>query len=119
MRKGPTKSRAVNSTENRLTIHKLLRGGGTEPSPKQKILIDFLHRNYQKVAFANITELARETKVSEATIVRLAHMLGVDGYPSLQRAVRKIVSEELTTLERMQLSLDAHEFDQPIEQILK
>jgi DNA-binding MurR/RpiR family transcriptional regulator len=105
--------------EQPFTIQQLLRGDEKILSRKQKILIDFLHRNYQKVAFANISQLARETKVSEATIVRLSNLLGFDGYPSLQRAVRKIVAEELTTLERMQLSLDAREMDHPIERVLK
>jgi DNA-binding MurR/RpiR family transcriptional regulator len=111
--------RTKQSRDERPTIQQLLHGAGSVLSAKQKILVDFLHRNYQKVAFANITELARETKVSEATVVRLANLLGFDGYPGLQRAVRKIVAEELTTLERMQLSLEARELDHPIQQVLK
>ena len=96
-------------------IDELLGGSGGEFSPKQRILVDFLHRNYQKVAFMNITELARETKVSEATIVRLSTSLKFDGYPGLQKAVQRIVAQELTTTERMRLSLEANVTDHPVE----
>lgn len=100
-------------------IDELLGASGGEFSPKQRILVDFLHRNYQKVAFMNINELARETKVSEATIVRLSTSLKFDGYPGLQKAVQRIVAQELTTTERMRLSLESNVADHPVEQMLK
>jgi DNA-binding MurR/RpiR family transcriptional regulator len=100
-------------------IHELLKGSRRNLSEKQAILVNFLYQNYQKVAFMNIRELARETKVSEATIVRLANLLGFDGYPRLQKAVQRIVTQELTTVERMALSLSTHEFDHPIQKMLK
>lgn len=104
---------------NGFTIQRLLRREGEDFSPKQRILIDFLHRNYQKVAFMNITELARETHVSEATIVRLAAMLKFNGYPGLQRAVQRIVSQELTTMDRLQLSLEANPHDGSVKKLLE
>lgn len=103
----------------RLAIQDLLGSAGRSFSPKQGVLINFLYRNYQKVAFMTITELANETKVSEATIVRLATLLGFDGYPSLQEAVQKIVTQDLTTLDRMQLSLEHHELDDSMQRMLK
>jgi len=103
----------------RFAIHELLRSAGRVYSRKQEILVNFLYRNYQKVAFMNVTELAKETKVSEATVVRLATLLGFDGYPQLQKAVQRIVAQELTTLERVQMSLEQHELDHPMQRILK
>src|SRR5713226_9683463 len=106
-------------TQSRFAIHELLGGPGRLFSPKQEVPVSFLYQNYQKVAFMTITELAKETKVSEATIVRLANLLGFDGYPSLQKVVQKLVTQELTSLERLQLSLDQHELDEPMQRSLK
>ncbi len=111
-------ARKAGKSSPEFAIQELLRADGAEFSPKQRILVDFLHRNYQKVAFMSITELAKETKVSEATIVRLAAMLKFDGYPGLQKAVQRIVSQELTTMDRMQLSLELNVLDNPMKQML-
>src|SRR5213592_2821468 len=92
----------------KFAIHELLDGAGRDFSPNQQVLVSFLQQNYQKVAFMTITELAKETKVSEATIVRLANLLGCDGYPSFQKVVQKIVTQELTSPERLRMSLDQH-----------
>lgn len=101
------------------SIHDLLRNRRQPFSRTQQILVNFLVRNYQKVAFMNVPELAKETKVSQATIVRLATMLGFKGYPEFQKAVQRIVSQDLTTVERLRLSVDAHELEQPFQRTLK
>jgi len=105
--------------QTRFAIRDLLGGAKTVFSPKQEVLVSFLYQNYQKVAFMTITELAKETKVSAATIVRLANLLGFDGYPSFQAVVQKIVTQELTSLERLQMSFNQHELDQPMQRSLK
>jgi len=102
-----------------LTMQEILRTEGANFSPKQRILVDFLHRNYQKVAFMNIGELARETKVSQATIVRLADMLKFGGYPGLQKAVQRIVAQELTTMDRLQLARQANPQDDSASKLLE
>src|SRR5262245_15376499 len=113
------KSHKERKKQPRFAIHELLRGAGQVFSPKQQVLVAFLYQNYQKVAFMTITELAKETKVSEATIVRSANLLGFDGYPSLQKAVQKLVTQDLTSLERLQVSLEQHELDKPMQRSLK
>jgi DNA-binding MurR/RpiR family transcriptional regulator len=102
-----------------LSIQDLLRNRRQPFSQKQQILVSFLFRNYQKVAFMNLNELARETKVSQATIIRLASLLGFKGYPEFQKAVQRLVSQDLTTVERLHLSFDTHELDHPQEHTLK
>ncbi len=101
------------------SIEDLLRNRRQPFSGKQQILVDFLVRNYQKVAFMNVQELSKETKVSQATIVRLATMLGFKGYPEFQKAVQRIVSQDLTTVERLRLSVDTHELDHPYQRTVK
>jgi DNA-binding MurR/RpiR family transcriptional regulator len=113
------KERPVGKDGEEFTIQQILRTEGTDFSPKQRILVDFLHRNYQKVAFMNVIELARETKVSAATIVRLAAMLRFNGYPGLQKAVQRIVSQELKTMDRLQLSLETNAHDDSVKKLLE
>jgi DNA-binding MurR/RpiR family transcriptional regulator len=102
-----------------LNIQRLLRADVKSFSPKQRILVDFLHRNYQKVAFMNVSELAKEARVSEATIVRFATRLGFDGYPGLQKTVQRIVARELTTTDRLQLSLQSNSHNDFVKKILE
>ncbi len=113
------KPRAEAGSSTNLSIQDLLLNRRKPFSQKQQILVNFLARNYQKLAFMNVPELAKETKVSQATIVRLAVMLGFKGYPEFQKAVQRIVSQDLTTVERLRLSVDAHEFDHPFQRTLK
>src|SRR5262245_13950633 len=108
-----------NPSNQYFTIQDLLRNRRQPFSQKQQILVSFLFRNYQKVAFMNLNELARETKVSQATIIRLATLLGFKGYPEFQKAVQRLVSQDLTTVERLHLSSDTHDFDHPKEHTLK
>jgi DNA-binding MurR/RpiR family transcriptional regulator len=112
-------SKARREPSSKLSIQDLLRNPRKPFSKKQQLLVNFLGRNYQKVAFMNVPELSKETQVSQATIVRLAAMLGFRGYPEFQKAVQRIVSQDLTTVERLRLSVDAHEFDHPFQRTLK
>ncbi len=113
------KPRSEAESPTNLSIQDLLLNRSKPFSQKQQILVSFMARNYQKVAFMNVPELSKETKVSQATIVRLAAMLGFKGYPEFQKAVQRIVSQDLTTVERLRLSVDAHEFDHPFQRTLK
>jgi len=65
----------------------------------------------------NLNELARETKVSQATIIRLA-LFSLQGYPEFQKAVQRLVSQDSLQWSG-HLSSDTHEFDHPQEHTLK
>jgi len=51
--------------------------------------------------------------------VRFAAMLGFEGYPGLQKAVQGIVTRELTTMDRLQLSLQANSEDDLVTKVLE
>ena len=70
----------------------------------QRVLARHVLRNYQSVAFATITELARQTGVSEASVVRFANALGYSGYPALQKEIRRIVRADLKGTDRLRLA---------------
>ena len=69
-------------------------------STNQRVLARHISSNYQSVAFSTITELAGQSGVSEATIVRFAKALGFNGYPGLQKEIRRLVRAELPGAER-------------------
>jgi len=73
-------------------------------SASQRVLARHVLANYQAVAFATISELARASGVSEATIVRFANALGFRGYPAFQKEVRRIVRADLKGTERFHLT---------------
>lgn len=80
-----------------------LENGADTFSPNQRVLARYVAANYQSVAFATITELAAQSGVSEATIVRFAKALDFSGYPAFQKEVRRIVRAELPGAERFRL----------------
>jgi len=64
-------------------------------SKSQKTLGRFILRNYHRIAFMTIRQLARASGLSEATIVRFVTALGFKGYPAFQKEIRIIVRTEL------------------------
>ena len=76
-------------------------------STNQRVLARYVAGNYQSVAFATITELAAQSGVSEATIVRFAKALDFSGYPAFQKEIRRLVRAELPGVERLKLGARA------------
>lgn len=81
-----------------------LTEGARAFSANQRSLAKYVQTHYQAVAFSTVNELARESRVSEATIVRFAKALGFKGYPDFQKEVRRLVRADLKGTERFKLS---------------
>lgn len=73
-------------------------------SKNQRVLAKYISANYQSVAFSTITQLAEQSGVSEATIVRFAKALDFSGYPAFQREIRRQVRADLRGTERFRLT---------------
>ncbi len=58
-------------------------------SKGQKLIARFILEDYDKAAFMTASKLGKTVQVSESTVVRFATQLGYDGYPSMQRALRR------------------------------
>jgi DNA-binding MurR/RpiR family transcriptional regulator len=84
-------------------LQRLSRGADSY-SANQRILAKYVQSNYQTVAFSTVSQLARQSGVSEATIVRFAKAVGFKGYPAFQKEVRRLVRTELKGTERFRLS---------------
>ncbi len=76
-------------------IFALIRSRIPDLTRNQQRLAEFALKEQQAVAFSTVTELAEQTAISPATIVRFAKSLGFEGYNGLQREVRRSLRAEL------------------------
>lgn len=75
-------------------------------SKGQKLIADFILKNYDKAAFMTAAKLGESVGVSESTVVRFAIELGFSGYPKLQKALQELIKNKLTSVQRLELSND-------------
>ncbi len=75
-------------------------------SKGQKRIASFILESYDKAAFMTANRLGKTVGVSESTVVRFAVDLGFDGYPSMQKAMREMVLNRLTSVQRLEVAND-------------
>lgn len=73
-------------------------------SKGQKLISEYILKNYDKAAFMTAAKLGTAVGVSESTVVRFAIELGYNGYPSLQKSLQELIKNKLTTVQRIDLS---------------
>ena len=69
-------------------------------TPSQRLLADRVMADPEGVAFMTVSGLAAAVGVNEATVVRFATGLGLDGYPGLTRLCRERLREQAQLLRR-------------------
>src|SRR5512141_1792781 len=77
-----------------------LQDGAEGFSKNQRVLARYVLAKYQSVALATVANLAGESGVSEATIVRFAKALDFDGYPAFQQEIQRLLRAGLRGIER-------------------
>ena len=75
-------------------------------SKGQRIIAKYITESYDKAAFMTANRLGKIVGVSESTVVRFAVELGYDGYPSMQKAMQKMVLNRLTSVQRIGVAND-------------
>lgn len=83
-----------------------LKEGADAFSKNQRTLARHVLKNYESVAFATVSQLAEESGVSEATVVRFAKALDFSGYPEFQKEVRRLLRADLRGVERFKLGAE-------------
>ena len=73
-------------------------------SKRQKLLADYIMRNYDKAAFMTAAKLGKAVGISESTVVRFATELGYKGYPGFQKALEELVRTKLNSIQRMEVT---------------
>ena len=87
-------------------------------SKGQKQLANYIMENYDRAAFITAAKMGRIVGVSESTVVRFAYALGYNGYPELQKALQELIRNKLTSVQRIQLSMDMNK-DDVLRSVLK
>ena len=85
-------------------ILSILRKRAPEFSKGQRAIAQYIMEAYDKAAFMTASKLGKTVGVSESTVVRFAVDLGFDGYPSMQKAMREMVLNQLTSVQRMEVA---------------
>ena len=67
-------------------------------SKGQKLIAQYIIKNYDKVAFMTASKLGETVGVSESTVVRFANALGYSGYPKLQDALQELIKNKICTI---------------------
>jgi len=73
-------------------------------SKGQKLIAEYILKNYDKAAFMTASRLGEVVGVSESTVVRFANVLDYEGYPKLQKALQELIRNKLTTVQRIEMS---------------
>jgi len=85
-------------------ILSLLQTRMGEFSKGQRLIAQYILASYDKAAFMTASKLGKTVGVSESTVVRFAVDLGFDGYPSMQKAMREMVLNRLTSVQRIRVA---------------
>jgi DNA-binding MurR/RpiR family transcriptional regulator len=102
-----------------INVYKIITEKMPSMSKSHLKIAQYILKNPNQVSFLNIGELAKQVKVSDATIVRFATFLGFSGYPDFQRQIQSSVQQQLTTTERLKISKEVYgEENQGISHIL-
>jgi len=97
----------MKKTTDKIGFLTTIKENSAELTGKQVEIADYIIRHYDKAAFLTAARLASEVGVSESTVIRFAVSLGYRGYPEFQQHLQRIIREELTSTERLQVSLDS------------
>ena len=73
-------------------------------SKGQKLLADYILKNYDKAVFLTAAKLGKVVGVSESTVVRFATQLGYQLYPGFQKALEELVRNKLNSIQRMEVT---------------
>ena len=73
-------------------------------SKGQKRIARYITEAYDKAAFMTANRLGKTVGVSESTVVRFAVDIGFDGYPSMQKAMREMVLNRMTSVQRLEVA---------------
>ena len=91
----------------------------TRFSKGQKLIAQYILKNYDKVAFMTACKLGEAVGVSESTVVRFANALGYSGYPKLQDALQEVIKNKLTTVQRVDMIKEFNDDSAILKKIVK
>lgn len=88
-------------------------------SKQQKKLGNFFRENFERAAFMTAAKVAKETGVSEPTVVRFAAFLGFSGYQAFLKSMREDAKGKLNSIKRMQIVSEKFREEDILKNVLK
>ncbi len=70
---------------------------------QQMTFADYVLKNANEIAFLNVADAAKQSKVSGATIVRFCKTLGFKGYPDFAKQTQQLIQSDLSAFNRYKL----------------
>ncbi|WP_252254839.1 MurR/RpiR family transcriptional regulator [Clostridium sp. ZBS12] len=107
------------NNENTKDLMRLIQIKFPRLSKGQKLIAEYILKNYDKAAFMTAARLGTSVGVSESTVVRFANELGFSGYPKLQKALQELIKNKLTTVQRIELQNDYYSDGDALKGVLK
>lgn len=107
------------NNENTKDLMRLIQIKFSRLSKGQKLIAEYILKNYDKAAFMTAARLGTSVGVSESTVVRFANELGFSGYPKLQKALQELIKNKLTTVQRIELQNDYYSDGDALKGVLK
>jgi len=91
-------------------LKKRIKSKITDLTESQKVIANYIVENPEKFALSSVRELERELKISKSTIVRLAQILGYDGFYELKSEFLKKIRQDFGPIPRYKTFLsEPHE----------
>lgn len=88
-------------------------------SKGQKLIAAFITTHYDKAAFMTAAKLGSAVGVSESTVVRFATEIGFDGYPALQKELKEMIRNKLTSVQRIEITNQQIGIDNVLDRVLE
>lgn len=85
-----------------MPFESILIDKNTRLTASQKKVMKYILEHYEEAIFLTASKLSLKAGVSEATVVRLAQVLGYNGYPGMQKSLRENLQNRLSTVTRVQ-----------------
>ena len=99
-------------------VFKLIESHYSEFSKGQRLIAQYITTHYEKAAFMTASKLGTTVGVSESTVVRFATEIGFDGYPSLQRELKEMIRNRLTSIQRIEVTNEQIGDDDVLDKVL-
>ncbi len=94
-----------------MSLQTILSNKKIKLTERQKRIIQYIMDHYDDAIFLTASKLAEQVGVSEASIVRLAQVLGFKGYPKFQQMLRANLRDCLTTVTRLEQTVKSVQRD--------
>ena len=89
-----------------MDIFEMIEAHSPRFSKGQRRIAAYITEHSDKAAFMTAAKLGTTVGVSESTVVRFAYELGFEGYPELSKAIRQVIKNQLTSVQRIAVTKD-------------